>query len=269
MRRIGLVLHPRRDTREVVESLRAWADQAGAEVIDAEELGDGCDLLVAVGGDGTVLGALALGAPRGVPVLGVNLGRLGYLTEIEAHELDQAMSAIENGNYAVEERAVLRVIPREGCPLAETSAYNDFVLTRQPGRGQAGLELIVDGELFARYSVDAVVVSTPTGSTAYNFSAGGPIVSPRLAGLLVTPVAPHASFNRALVLSPHEQVELRVLPESHDLHVEVDGRSVGTTPPGSRIDVALGDHPGLVVRLGHLSFAARARQKLRLADPRE
>lgn len=240
------------------------------EGVDETGLAAGSDVLVAVGGDGTVLTALALGAPHRVPVLGVNVGRLGYLAEVDPPQLHSALSSIERGEFEVEERTALRLIPGEGCPVeGEVVAYNDFVLGRLPGRGQAGIELTVDGELFARYSVDALVVSSPTGSTAYNFSAGGPIVSPQLAGLLITPVAPHAVFNRTLVLSTLERVELSVLSTSDRLHIEADGRSLGETPPESRIEVGVSPLTGLVVRLGHTSFATRARRKLRLTDPRE
>lgn len=286
MDRIGLVLHPKRDTDEVVDSLRGWADRVGVQLcvldegdgrvppglegVDRSGLATGSDVLVAVGGDGTVLTALSLGAPQRVPVLGVNVGRLGYLAEVDPPQLHSALSSIERGEFAVEERGALRLIPGEGCPLeGDVIAYNDVVLARLPGHGQAGIELTVDGEVFARYSVDALVVSSPTGSTAYNFSAGGPIVSPRLAGLVVTPVAPHAVFNRALVLSTQERVELSVLATSDRLHIEADGRSLGETPPRSHVEVGVSPFPGLVIRLGHTSFVTRARRKLRLTDPRE
>jgi NAD+ kinase len=124
----------------------------------------------------------------------------------------------------------------------------------------------VDGVLFARYSADAVIAATPTGSTAYTFSAGGPVVSPRVESLLVTPVAPHGTFNRALLVHPQERLELELLPQGSAVVVEVDGVAVGEIEPGTRIPIQPSALPALVVRLGGTSFVERAREKLGVSD---
>ena len=134
-------------------------------------LASNCDLVLALGGDGTMLGALRLGAPHGVPALGINLGRLGYLTEVDAAHLDAALSALANGEYTIEARTGLALFARDD--LGAQIAYNDVVLTRVPGRGQAALALRIDGELLVRYASDGVIVARPQGSTAYAFAATG------------------------------------------------------------------------------------------------
>jgi NAD+ kinase len=279
---VGLVLHPRRDTTVPVTEVLEWAQRrnkpvlallddqperlpGGIEAVDAAELTRRSSLIVSLGGDGTMLRALRLARAHGVPVLGVNLGRLGFLAEVDVPELEAALVAIEMGQHVVERR--LALIGRVGG--VDRVAFNDFVLVRRPGTGSAAIAVHVDGEPFVRYAADAVVVSTPTGSTAYSFSAGGPIVSPRAEGQLVIPVAPHSAFNRALFLSCDEPLALEVLASSGAIAVEVDGRVVGDLVPGDWLHVGVDQNAGSVVRLGQRSFYARARRKLHLSDSAE
>jgi NAD+ kinase len=272
---IGLVLHPRRDCGGVIDTIAKWArerdihavgladelrDTDGVTGIDAAELGERADLLVSLGGDGTMLRAMSLAFPRRVPVLGVNLGRLGFLAEIDIPDLDTSLGAIDSHEFSVEPRSGLRV-RTEG---RETTAFNDLALARVPGNGMTEVELWVEGHPFVRYSADALVVATPTGSTAYNFSAGGPIVSPRAEGILVTPVAPHSSFNRALFLSSGEKLALTVLPRSGELAVEADGRLIGHLGPGAIVDIETVPDAARVVRLGRTTFYQRTQRKFRL-----
>lgn len=278
--RVGLVLHPRRDSGEAVQAILDWTDKHGAAVvglpgevdrigcdieeIDPEDLG-GCDLLISLGGDGTMLRALRLSQPQGVPVLGVNLGRLGFLAEIDVPDLPAALAEVDAGRSTVETRVSVQV---DFAGRTEF-AFNDVALVRHPGHPVAAVEVTVAGQPFVRYAADAVVVATPTGSTAYSFSAGGPIVSPRAEGLLVIPVAPHSTFNRAVFLSAGEPVGMELLPRSGTLAVEVDGLLAGSVEPGQSVSVFLCSRAGRVVRLGTTTFYQRARRKLRLADPAE
>jgi NAD+ kinase len=277
VRRIGLVLHPQRDVRDAVRLVSAWARAAGialaggrdprlpaeAERCDGDGLAVGSELVLALGGDGTMLGALRTAAPHGVPVLGVNLGRLGYLTEVDAVHLPDALEAIAAGRFAVEERFALRASWTAG----EAVAYNDVVLSRIPGRGQAALGLRVDGQLLVRYASDGVIAATPAGSTAYSFAAGGPLVSPQTRAMIVTPDAPHGLFNRAVVLGDDERLSVDVLPTSAPVALEVDGRLVAQVEPGFSMEAARNAAPALVVRLGSAGFAERARRKLGIVDP--
>jgi len=278
---IGLVLHPQRDCADVIETIAKWARARDIDAMglteemartngalsptDAEEIGDRADLLVSLGGDGTMLRAMRLGFDRRIPVLGVNLGRLGFLAEIDIPELDASLSMIDSHEFTVEARSGLRVTTAG----RETVAFNDLALVRVPGNGMTNVELQVEGHPFVRYSADAVVVATPTGSTAYSFSAGGPIVSPRAEGVLVTPVAPHSAFNRALFLSSGEQLALEVLSTSGEVAVEADGRLVGHFGPGALVEITSLAEAARVVRLGRTTFYQRTQRKFRLTGAAE
>src|SRR5919204_5657791 len=280
-RRVSLVLHPRRDVTKAVNDVEQWAQTAGITLAGLDdprlpagakrcaqgELAHECDVVLALGGDGTMLGAMRLAAPLGVPVLGVNLGRLGYLTEVDAEKLPKALKAIGAGAFAVEERSALSARWEEDGSTCERVAYNDVVLSRVPGRGQAALALHVDGQLLVRYASDGVIAATPAGSTAYSFAAGGPIVSPQTSAMIVTPDAPHGLFNRAVVLGDDERLGIEVLPGSAPVAVEIDGRLMFEVEPGWSIEVAPHASPALVVRLGSAGFADRARRKLGITDP--
>src|SRR5262245_43460375 len=272
--RVSLVLHPRRDVGDAVRLVSEWAQATGIELAAVEdgrlpesvrrchidELTDGCDIVLALGGDGTMLTAMRLAAPRGVPVLGANLGRLGYLTEIDGDHLGEALDALATGAYAVGERLGIRASWQEGGERQERVAFNDIVLSRMPGRGQAALALSVDGQLLVRYASDGVIAATPGGSTAYSFAAGGPLVSPQTRAMIVTPDAPHGLFNRAVVLGDDESLGVEVLPQSAPIAVEIDGLLAMEVAPGWRTDISPNPWPALVVRLGSAGFAERARR---------
>jgi NAD+ kinase len=280
-RRVSLVLHPRRDVASAVAFVEEWARGAGIELAGLDdprlppmvrrcgqsELARQCDLVLALGGDGTMLGAVRLAAPLGVPVLGVNLGRLGYLTEVDGEKLPKALGAVAAGAFAIEERSALSATWAQDGTADERVAYNDVVLSRIPGRGQAALALSVDGQLLVRYASDGVIAATPAGSTAYSFAAGGPIVSPQTSAMIVTPDAPHGLFNRAVVLGDDERLGIEVLPTSAPVAVEVDGQLITQVEPGWSLEVSLAAQPALVVRLGEAGFAERARRKLGITDP--
>ncbi|WP_344927405.1 NAD(+)/NADH kinase, partial [Streptosporangium carneum] len=218
-------------------------------------------LLVSLGGDGTMLRTMRLIAGQPTPILGVNLGRLGFLAEIDVDDLPPALSAIDNHHYTVEPRMAVRApLPGAGT----VTAFNDVALVRTPGDGLSAVAVSVQGHPFVRYAADAVIVATSTGSTAYSFSAGGPIVSPTVEGFLVVPAAAHSAFNRAMVLSADEEVTLELLPTSGRLAVEVDGAVAGHLSPGDRLTVTALRAAAWVVRLGGTTFYERARRKLRV-----
>jgi len=200
------------------------------------------------------------------PVLGVNVGKLGFLAEIDPPQMAEALGAIDEHRFTVEPRSAVRA----EFAGQETIAFNDVDLVRIPGRSSAAVvELTVESHPFVRYAADAVIVATPTGSTAYNFSAGGPLVSPSAEGLLVTPVAPHTAFNRALFLASSEKVLLTVLPNSGELAVEADGIVVGFVHAGDAVELGTLPAAANVVRLGRTTFYQRAQRKLRLTGSAE
>ncbi len=280
--RLGVVLRPERDLTAMIDHVLEWAAREGIKVIgisderrlpvtverlEAVELAAACDVVLALGGDGTMLGALRVAAPAGVPVLGVNLGTLGYLAELDAAHLDRGLVALQSGGYRVEGRTAVALNPVRGTRVATAIAYNDVVLSRVPGRGQAKLGLSVDGELLARYSSDGIIVATPQGSTAYSFAAGGPLVSPRAQGMVLTPDAPHGLFNRSVVLADHERLEVEVLIGSAPVSLELDGQLLDTLEPGAVLEMLALPDAAKVVRVQPSGFADRARRKLGIPDP--
>ena len=221
VRRIGVLLHPSRDTAGVVEELCRWSEHPGRAICSVDKATSSlpagpaseCDVLLAAGGDGTVLRALHSGSAAGVAVLGVNLGRLGFLAEIDVPALPTAFERLSRGDYHVEPRHGMRMAGAAlSCEDFGTTAFNDVVFTRVPGSGQSAIAVTVNGDVLARWWGDGVIVATPTGSTAYSFAAGGPIVSPRLGAWVVTPLAPHGTFHGSFVLSGEETVTVDVLP---------------------------------------------------------
>jgi len=278
---VGVVLHPKRDSAEAVSALLSWAGRRGIEVYGIEseirrlncsatpltsvELGQRSDLVVSLGGDGTMLRAMRLTDRQRASVLGVNLGKLGFLAEIDVPQLSGALSDVDAGEYTIEPRlAVDAVVDGEVF-----TAFNDVALVRFPGQPAAKVSVVTGGHPFVSYAADAIVVATPAGSTAYSFSAGGPIVSPMVEALLVTPAAPHSAYNRGLVLSVHDPLALELLPDCGELAIEVDGQLATKVTAGSLIELQPRPGAARVVRFGHTTFYERARRKLRLTDSAE
>src|SRR5579859_7112203 len=278
---VGMVLHPARDSAEAVAAVLGWAERKGAQVlgieteitrlncaaigVTASELRRRSDLIVSLGGDGTMLRAMRLADRQRFPVLGVNLGKLGFLAEVDVPDLAEALSAIDNHEFTTEPRLAVDAVIGDQL----ITAFNDIALVRFPGHKTAAVAVEAAGRQFVSYTADAIVVATPTGSTAYSFSAGGPIVSPAVEALLVTPAAPHSAYNRGLVVSIHDSLSLEVLPPSGRLAVEVDGHVAAHVSPGDRIELRPRPGAAHVVRLGHANFYERARRKLRLTDSAE
>lgn len=281
MHSAGLVLHPRRDSAPAVAAVLDWASSRGIEILGIEEevgrldcaavavtaaeLGRRADLLVSLGGDGTMLRAMRLADGQRAPVLGVNLGKLGFLAEVDVPDLPGALSAIDGHQFSIEPRLAVDAVLGDRT----VTAFNDVAVVRVPGDGSAVVAVRVAGHEFVSYAADAVIVATPTGSTAYSFSAGGPITSPAVEALLVTPAAPHSAYSRGIVLSVHDTVTLDILPSSGRLAVEVDGEVAGYVAPGDCITLLGRPSAARVVRLGLTTFYQRARRKLRLTDSAE
>lgn len=232
------------------------------------------DLVVSLGGDGTMLRAIAASAGAEAPVLGVNMGRLGYLTEAEPDALDDALDAFFAGEVLLEERMTLEVELRRSGQAGEGPvvqahdrfwALNEAVLEKAESGHLVRIGLDISGRRFLDYAADGLIVATPTGSTAYNLSARGPIVSPRLHALVVTPVSPHMVFDRALVLEATEPVEAELLPEREAVLV-VDGIGVRRLHPGDRVAIAASERPVRLVRLAERDFHAIVRAKFGLGE---
>ena len=229
--RLGLVVHPTRDLDRALGAVRTWADEHGTDVvqIDAGKPRDGlapwgeaadCDLIVAVGGDGTVLAAVRAGADAGRPVLGVSCGSLGALATVSAANVSSALDAVQVGDWVARKLPALIVVP-DGAE--EQAAVNDLVVVRD-GSGQIAISLSVDGELYGRFTGDGVVLSTPVGSSAYTLAAGGPILAAGADAVVVTPLAAHGGCMPPLVAAAGSTVRVEVEPGHTGARTELDGR---------------------------------------------
>jgi NAD+ kinase len=275
--RIGLVLHPTRDSSVAVGQVAAWtagtdvellADRAdvarlalaGVTPVGPEVLAGTCDGLIALGGDGTILGAMRLVSARPVPVLGVNLGRVGFLAEIEGRELGEALAAMAGGRVSTVSRGCLVV--RQGD--REELAFNDAVLARVPGEGMVTADLSVGGRRYGHVRCDAVIVATAMGSTAYNYAAGGPVVSPEVECILVTPAAPAQGISRTVLLGAGETLTLTI--GSGRPATELDGVLGRQLRPGDELAVTYRPGAGQLVRIEGSRSDERSRAKLSLLD---
>ncbi len=227
------------------------------------------DCLVTLGGDGTLLrGARTLNGAN-TPILGVNLGRVGFLTTATSQTLDWAIEAMVRRAYATESRLALEpsILDKQGRSRTEPVVLNDVVVHKGGVARVIRLRVSVDGEEVGQYSADGIIVSTPTGSTAYSLSAGGPIVVPGVDAIVVTAICPHMLAVRPLVVSSHAQVAIEPIPPwTEDVLVSFDGQVGTTIQPGDRLLVRRADRSVLLVRLGPEGFFARMRKKLQWGD---
>jgi NAD+ kinase len=269
---IGLVLHPERArATEVAGEVLAGATARGIKVVAADagarglpgvESGDlsGAELLLSIGGDGTVLEAVKRALPLGLPILGINSGRIGFLAEIEESQIVETLERIEARDWVVEERMTLKAEIEDG---PTQHGLNDIVISKRMANRLAPLSVHVDGELFRTYRADGIVVASATGSTAYSFSAGGPAVDPTLRALFMTAVAPHSLFSRTLVFEP-DRVLSFVAGSDRPIGVEVDATDLGELKTGQAVQVTAGDHSARFATMGGKRFPHTLQHKLGL-----
>jgi NAD+ kinase len=226
---------------------------------------EGAEVALVLGGDGTLLRAAETARPVGVPLLGVNLGHVGFLAEAEQESLEETLKAIVDGGYAVEERMTLDAFAlADGDVIARSWALNE-VSVEKANRGRI-LEVVleVDCRPVSAFGCDGVLCSTPTGSTAYAFSAGGPIVWPQVEAMVLIPSNAHALFARPMVISPHSQVAVEVAPSGPPAVLDCDGRRACALPPGARVEIVRGEQPVRMVRLDGSPFTDRLVRKFDL-----
>ena len=236
------------------------------EVVDAEpQAAQGCELVLVLGGDGTFLRAAELARNVEIPVLGVNLGRIGFLAEAEAEHIDRVLDHVIARDYRVEERLTLDVVVREAGRVVEQGwALNEVSLEKGPRLGVLGVVVEIEGRPVSAFGCDGVLVSTPTGSTAYAFSAGGPVLWPDLDAILVVPNNAHALFGRPMVTSPDATIAIETEADGHDALVFCDGRREMVVPAGSRLEVTRCGTPVKWARLDSAPFTDRLVRKFRL-----
>jgi NAD+ kinase len=236
------------------------------ELLDADpDAADGCELVIGLGGDGTFLRAAELARNANVPVLGINLGRIGFLAEAETDGIDSVLEHVIARSYRLEERLTLDITVRvKGEVITRGWALNEASLEKGPRLGVLGVVLEVDGRPVSTFGCDGVLVSTPTGSTAYAFSAGGPILWPDLEALLVVPNNAHALFARPMVTSPDARIAIEIEADGHDALVFCDGRREMRVPAGARLEVQRCDASVKWARLDSAPFTDRLVRKFRL-----
>ncbi|WP_117215635.1 NAD kinase [Allorhizocola rhizosphaerae] len=225
----------------------------------------GVEIVFALGGDGTLLRAAELARPVGAPLLGINLGRVGFLAEAEISDLDQAVRDVVDRAYEVDERMTIDVIAELGGQvIAESWALNEVTVEKSAPERMLELMVDVDGRPLSRYGCDGVICATPTGSTAYAFSAGGPVVWPAVEALLVVPISAHALFSRPLVTAPHCDIGISVDPHTSRAVLCCDGRRVFGLPPGARVTVRRGETAVRVAQIRPQPFTDRLVAKFEL-----
>lgn len=234
--------------------------------VDRSAFVEDTDVVLSFGGDGTFLRAAHRCRDAGVPVLGVNLGRVGFLAEIEVPLLEPAVERLVTGEYTVEDRATIEatVTSPTGNVLGRAWALNDVSIEKTARQRLLLMDLWVAGEHFAHVPADALVLATATGSTAYALSAGGPILSPHVAAMLVTPVAPHSLFDRTIVTAPDEVVHVTVVPDQAPAVLSVDGRDPIAVPAGGQVEATSSDQPVRVLRIDPPHFYDLVRRKFHL-----
>lgn len=269
---IGLVLHPERvRAREVAVEVVAGAVARGIRVLAADdeaanldgvETGDlaTAELVLSIGGDGTVLEAVKEALPLGIPVLGINLGQVGFLAEIEESHIEETLDRLEARQWEIEQRMTLKAEIEDGPTV---HGLNDIVISKRMVNRLASLAISVDGVPFRTYRADGIVVATATGSTAYSFSAGGPAVDPRLRAMFMTAVAPHSLFSRTLVFEPDRLLSL-VAGSDRPVGVEVDASDLGELAPGQMVSVTAGDIDARFATMGGKRFPHTLQHKLGL-----
>jgi NAD+ kinase len=279
MATIALLLHLRRAEAaqlaiEAVDWLTARGHEVRLPIADAallgrpelgvpdENLAHGTDFAVSLGGDGTMLRTVALMAAEGVPVLGVNVGQLGYLTEVEPAELFAALGKVLGGERAIEERMLLDVSVEGGT---HTLALNEMVIEKTPTGHTVRLSVVIDGEFFTTYAADGLIVATPTGSTAYSFSARGPIVDPAHRAMVMTPVSPHMLFDRSMVLAPEASIRLEVTG-FRQATLSADGQRLGLLDEGQAVVCTAAEVPARLIRFSGSNFHRILKQKFGLND---
>jgi NAD+ kinase len=242
-----------------------WPDGL-VEQRDSQTFGEDVDVVIVFGGDGTLLRAAYLSRDWGIPLLGINLGRLGFLSEVEIGDLDAAIDDLLAGRFEVEERMTLSVQVRDarGGRIGKSWALNEAAVERDTPERLMVYEVRVGETTLANVPADAIICATPTGSTAYAFSARGPILSPLLDAILIVPVAPHSLFDRTLVVGPTETLEVRPHEGGAAARVSLDGRESLAIPAGGSVQVARGDAPVRMIRLAPFDFYARVRDKFGL-----
>lgn len=290
--RLGVLSQPNHPAlREIIERLRASARDIGAELVFTRDLLEvaggegppleddmaGVDFLLTLGGDGTLLRGARLAGPLDVPVVGCNLGKLGFLTTVPPDRLEELLLRLRDGRYEEERRLALRVglHPADGPdgrataePTQTFYALNDAVVHKGGFARLISMRVWVNEEEIGQYSADGIVLATATGSTAYSLSAGGPILVPSLDALVASPICPHTMSIRPVVVPADATISVEIVSRMEGILVTVDGQTGGQLGGGGRVSVRRSPHPVRLIRMPDQNFFSVLRQKMRWGDVR-
>ncbi len=258
MKKIGIICKPGKpEPPEILQELLPYMEEKGFEVVLEEEsakmigrtgmsraeIPDLVDAVIVLGGDGTMLSVARLVANKDIPILGINLGGLGFITEVNRSEIKEAVDKMLVEECSVEERLMLNVhVHRLGEKISDYLVLNDIVINKGALARIIDLETFIDYQYVTTYKADGLIVSTPTGSTAYNLSAGGPIIHPMMHSIVITPICPHTLTNRPLVISDASMVEIVLQSESEDVFLTLDGQVGYSLRQGDRIEITRSEH---------------------------
>jgi NAD+ kinase len=275
----GKAHHP--DILSVAGSITDWLEERGGRVFLDRKLGLGkskssgslpemagdLTMVVVLGGDGTLLGTARRMIGHGVPLLGVNLGSLGFLAETSSGEVLHALAEIHSGKCRVEERMMLECeVSRNGVTLARSAALNDVVVSKGVSGRLIGLEVSVDDSHLTRYRADGLIVSTPTGSTAYSMAAGGPIVYPMMEAILLTPLCAHSLTNRPIVIPPKERVVIALMNPTEKVVLTVDGQETIFLEKDDRVEILRSEERTRLVHARSFDYYGVLRRKLKWGE---
>lgn len=265
MERVGLWINQSKpEAKALAEEITQWFKERNWEVYTqwSDISTHGVEFLISLGGDGTLLEAAREGAPLSIPVLGVNLGKLGFLCEIERNEIEEALNKVIHKEYTLQKRLMLAATIADGGESKTYHVLNDVVFLRDPDTSMITLQADLTGEPSVSYPADGLLVSTPTGSTAYSLSAGGPIMSPDVEAILLTPLAAHSLSARPMVVSAEEKIEI-YLVRGQECLVNFDGYHRVLLKPGEKVHICKAPLNALLIRLGKRSFQTVVREKLK------
>lgn len=230
------------DLRLRAQGRAVWSAPLGSGTAEPDAQLAGTQVAIVLGGDGSILSAARVCAPLNIPLLGVNFGRVGFLSEMEPSEVDEKLPRYLSGDYWIDERSMLQAEVNAGGTLRHYIALNDIVLVRGAQPRVVRIKVWLDGHYYNTTVADGVIIATATGSTAYNLAAGGPIMHPQVRSCLLTPIAPHLAADRSLVLEPHTVVALEVQPDAEDAVLSADGQINVPIAAGTQVSITANAH---------------------------
>ncbi len=280
MKKIAIIPNNGKDlglenTKKIIEYLRDRAEiymdavysaaWEGVNYVKADKLLDNADILTVLGGDGTILQRAGECAKRHIPVLGINLGRIGFMSEVETDGIEPALENLLSDNYTIEKRMMMRAeIRKDGKPYRSSHALNDIVVSKSAGEQLISMELYTDGFLVNRYIADGLIIATPTGSTGYSISAGGPVVDPRMSLYVATPICAHMLSVRSAVLPPDREIVIRLDKDypCREAVITADGDAEGTINGADEVVITRSQYDFELIKIGSRSFYDTVLKKL-------